>query len=90
MVISILFFIFYYIIDTMGAKFAREGVWPVPAGIWLSTMILAPIGTFLTYKSATDSALLNSEAYAIFWGKCRKRLERWAPRIFKKTEKQTI
>ena len=90
MVISILFFIFYYIIDTMGAKFAREGVWPVPAGIWLSTMILAPIGSFLTYKSATDSALLNSEAYAIFWGKCRKRLERWAPRIFKKTEKQTI
>lgn len=62
-VVSILFFIFYYVIDTFGAKFARENVWPVPYGMWLSTFVLALIGGFLTYKSATDSALMNSEAY---------------------------
>lgn len=63
-VISILFFIFYYVIDTFGAKMAREGVWPVWCGMWLSTTVLLIIGSFLTYKSATDSALFRSEAYA--------------------------
>lgn len=75
-VISVLFFIFYYIIDTMGAKMARESVWEVYQGMWLSTMILAPVGIFLTYKSATDSALLNSEAYTQFFEKLRKRFVR--------------
>lgn len=63
-VISILFFIFYYVIDTFGAKMARESVWPVWCGIWLSTSVLTAIGSFLTYKSATDSALFRAEAYA--------------------------
>lgn len=63
-VVSILFFIFYYVIDTFGAKMAREDVWPVWSGMWLSTSVLAVIGAFLTYKSATDSALFKSEAYA--------------------------
>lgn len=72
-VISILFFIIYYIIDTMGLKFAKEGVWPVYQGIWLSSAILFPLGVFLTYKAATDSALLNADAYIIFFRKLFKR-----------------
>ncbi len=74
-VISVLFFIFYYIVDTMGAKFAREGVWHVYQGMWLSSAVLAPIGIFLTYKSSTDSALLNSEAYTIFFEKMQKKIK---------------
>ncbi len=65
-VISILFFIAYYIIDTLGAKFAREGVWHVYQGMWLSSAILLPLGIFLTYKSATDSSLLNSDVYLMY------------------------
>ena len=72
-VISILFFIVYYIIDTLGAKFAREGVWHVYQGMWLSSAILFPLGAFLTYKSATDSALLNADAYKVFLRKLFKR-----------------
>jgi len=72
-VISILFFIVYYIIDTLGAKFAREGVWHVYQGMWLSSAILFPLGGFLTYKSATDSTLLNADAYIIFFQKLFKR-----------------
>ncbi|TAJ11531.1 YjgP/YjgQ family permease [Marinilabiliaceae bacterium JC017] len=72
-VISILFFIVYYIIDTMGAKMAREGVWIVYQGMWLSSFVLLPIGIFLTYKSATDSSLLNADAYRIFFRKLFKR-----------------
>ncbi len=66
-VISVLFFVFYYIIDTFGTKLAREGIWDTYQGMWLSSFILLPLGIFLTYKSATDSALLNSDAYVIFF-----------------------
>ncbi|MGQ1948591.1 LptF/LptG family permease [Geofilum sp. OHC36d9] len=74
-VISIFFFIIYYIVDTMGAKFAREGVWEVYQGMWLSSFVLLPIGIFLTYKSATDSPLLNSDAYFIAIHKFKKRMK---------------
>nr|WP_321450633.1 LptF/LptG family permease [uncultured Carboxylicivirga sp.] len=72
-VISVLFFIIYYIIDTMGGKMAREGIWPVYQGMWLSSAVLLPLGIFLTYKSATDSTLLNGDAYRIFFRKLFKR-----------------
>lgn len=75
-VISVLFFVAYYIIDTMGAKMAREGVWYVYQGMWLSSAVLLPLGIFLTYKSATDSAIMNSDAYVIFFQKLLARFKR--------------
>ncbi|MCQ2202133.1 MAG: LptF/LptG family permease [Bacteroidales bacterium] len=66
-VISVIFFIIYYVIDTFGMKMAREDVWFIPCGMWLSTSILLVIGIFLTYKSATDSDLFRSEAYTKLW-----------------------
>ena len=62
-VISVVMFIVYYIIDNTGYKMAREALWPCWAGMWLSSMVLLPIGIFLTYKAATDSALFNPEAW---------------------------
>lgn len=62
-VISVLMFIVYYLFDNTGYKLAREDVWAVWEGIWLSTACLLPIGAFFTYKAATDSPVLNSEFY---------------------------
>jgi lipopolysaccharide export system permease protein len=62
-VISVVMFIVYYIIDNTGYKMAREALWPCWAGMWLSSMILLPIGIFLTYKAATESSLLNADAW---------------------------
>ena len=73
-VISVAFFIIYYIIDTTGQKMAREGVWEVWQGMWLSSAVLLPIGIFLTYKAATDSALFNADAYKLFLAKVKKRI----------------
>ncbi len=69
-VISVVMFIIYYIIDNTGYKMAREALWPCWAGMWLSSFVLLPIGIFLTYKAATDAALLNPEAWLKVW-------ERW-------------
>lgn len=66
-VISVLLFIVYYIIDNMGYKLARDGRWEVWHGIWLSSAVLLPLGIFLTYKAVNDSAVLNVDAYRNFF-----------------------
>lgn len=62
-VISVILFIFYYIIDNMGYKMARDGVWPAWQGMWLSSAVLTPMGIFLTYKAVKDSVILNADTY---------------------------
>ena len=65
-VVSVLIFIVYYIINNTGYKMARDGKWIVWMGMWLSTAVLAPLGAFLTYKSNNDSVVLNADAY-VHW-----------------------
>lgn len=62
-VVSILMFITYYMVSISGEKFAREDMWNMTNGMWFSTFVFLPLGVFLTYKSANDSALLNIETY---------------------------
>ena len=68
-VVSVLIFIIYYIINNTGYKMARDGKWIVWTGMWLSTAILAPLGAFLTYKSNNDSVVLNADAYVNWFKK---------------------
>lgn len=68
-VVSVLIFIIYYIINNTGYKMARDGKWIVWMGMWTSTAILAPLGAFLTYKSNNDSVVLNADAYIIWFKK---------------------
>ncbi len=63
LVISVLLFLVYYIIDNTGYKMARDGRWPVYIGMWISTAILAPLGIFATYKAMNDSVLFDKSAY---------------------------
>lgn len=65
-VVSVALFIVYYIIDNIGYKMARDGVWEAWQGMWLSSFALFPLGVFLTYKAMNDSALFNPEAYGKF------------------------
>jgi lipopolysaccharide export system permease protein len=63
LVISVLFFIIYYIISITGENFVEKGVLPATFGMWLSSLIFLPIGIFLTYKATNDSVILSSETY---------------------------
>ncbi|WP_153633072.1 LptF/LptG family permease [Prolixibacter sp. SD074] len=64
LVISIVLFIFYYIISMTGEKMSREGVGHIWEGMWFSSLLFLPAGIFLTYKAANDSVILNINAYA--------------------------
>lgn len=62
-VISVIFFVIYYIISISGEKLAKEGTWDSLLGMWISSIILAPIAVYLTYKATNDSALLDIDWY---------------------------
>ena len=79
-VVSIIFFVIYYIISLSGEKLAKEGSWDAVYGMWLSTFILTPIAVYLTYKATNDSSLLDTDWYA---GKIKALEEKIAP-IFRK------
>ncbi|MCM1297003.1 MAG: LptF/LptG family permease, partial [Muribaculaceae bacterium] len=66
LVISVLLFLVYYIIDNTGYKMARDGHWVVWCGMWLSTFVLLPLGIFVTYKAMNDSAVFNPDIYREF------------------------
>ena len=62
-VVSVMLFIVYYVIDNTGYKLARDGRWEVWQGIWLSSAVLMPLGIFLTKKAVNDSAVFNPDAW---------------------------
>lgn len=75
-VISVLFFVLYYVLSITGEKMAQELVIEVYEGMWLSTAILLPLGIFLTYKAATDSSLftfnLDQLSVLLIWKRKKK------------------
>ncbi len=68
-VLSVLFFLVYYIIDTFGHNMIVSEKMSVWLGMWISTLILLPVGIVLTYQATRDSASLNTEAWILFWRK---------------------
>jgi len=73
LVVSVVLFIFYWIISTTGEKYVREATSGLWFGIWFSTFVFLPAGIFLTYKAVTDSTVLNIDSYLEFFKKFRFR-----------------
>ncbi len=74
-VVSVLFFVIYYIISITGEKLAKEGSWTSFEGMWLSSFILTPIAVYLTYKATNDSNLLNIEWYRAKFDKLKTKIQ---------------
>ncbi|WP_370519656.1 LptF/LptG family permease [Paludibacter sp. 221] len=87
-VVSVLMFVVYYIIDNTGYKMAREGLWEVYQGMWLSSAVLLPIGIFLTYKAAVDATLFSSDQYKKVWENIKTKITNLIKRN-KKTKPET-
>ena len=72
-VVSVIFFLVYYITWTIGEKSAKGGDLSPIIGEWISIIVLTPIGLFLSYKAANDSVLFDMEAYKRFFNKLLRR-----------------
>jgi len=75
-VISIFFFVIWYVISITAEKMFEEGLVSSIAGLWASSYILLPIGIFLTYKASNDSYILNLDIYTAFFRKIKNHLYR--------------
>ncbi len=62
-IISVLVFIVFYILDSTGMKMARDDNWTVWFGKLLGTVVLSPIAVFFTYKANNDSVVFNVDLY---------------------------
>ena len=61
-IISILFFVAYWVIDISGVKLARDGAVDPFSGVFFSSYVLFPTGLYLTWKAINDSAIFNIDA----------------------------
>ena len=68
-IISVLVFITFFILDNTGFRMARNGMWAIWFGKGLATAVLAPVAVFVTYKATNDSAVFNMDAYKEFFRK---------------------
>ena len=75
-VVSVLFFVVYYIISTIGERMAVFGDLNMFVGVWLSSIVLAPVGLFLTFKATTDAALFDGDSWKKFFQKLFKKAKK--------------
>ncbi|MBQ6191843.1 MAG: LptF/LptG family permease [Bacteroidaceae bacterium] len=68
-VVSVIIFIFYYIVNQAGENNAKVDAWTIESGTWLSSAVLLGIGIFLTHKANSDSVVFNIEGYKNFFMK---------------------
>ncbi len=72
-VVSVIFFLIYYIISTIGEKSVKDGDVSPLIGSWIAIIIITPIGIFLSYKAATDSAIFDVDIYKRFFNRIFKK-----------------
>lgn len=67
MIISVFLFLSFHVLSIVGEKLSKSGSWEPYEGMWLATLILTPVGLFLTYKATSDSQLFNVHLYKKFF-----------------------
>ena len=71
--ISILFFIIYYLLNMQGEKLAKQGIMSPMAGIWAADVILLMIGFIFLRQARVDARLFEADSYLVFIDRLRQR-----------------
>lgn len=82
-VISVIFFVIFYVISIWGEKMAKEGTWDALYGMWLPIPIFMLVAIYLTVKAKNDSSLLDTDWYDVRIRRIAKRVKR----LFKRSKK---
>jgi lipopolysaccharide export system permease protein len=84
--VSITFFIIFYVLSLLGEKWAREGIVSIPPGVWTANFILFICGLFFLRQARNDSRLFEADMYKVAFGRF---IEKWQKR-FSSRRKQMI
>lgn len=66
-IVSVIFFLIYYILNTTGDKWGKEGVLDPAAAVWISNAILLPFGLFFLRQARNDARLFEADVYHVWW-----------------------
>ncbi len=80
-IVSLLFFVLYWVVDITGERLAGNGALPAFVGKFMSAFILAPIGAALTITAVQDKSILNLDGTKIWFRKIKSKFFR----MFRKT-----
>lgn len=72
LIFAVIFFVIFFLLNNFGSKFVKQDIMQPFSGIWMATIVLLPVGIFLTYKAMNDSQLFNKEFYNRLIKKFRK------------------
>ncbi|WMJ74411.1 LptF/LptG family permease [Cytophagaceae bacterium ABcell3] len=77
--LSIVFFIFFYVISLIMERYCKEGIVLLPYGMWTANLVYLPLGLFFLKQAKNDSRLFDSDSWVILIGRIKK--------MFKKNKK---
>jgi lipopolysaccharide export system permease protein len=66
---SILFFILYYVLSLLGEKWGKNGIMPVPIGMWIANVTLFVVGSVFLIQARRDARLFEADFYHVMWDK---------------------
>lgn len=75
-IVSVVFFLIYYILNTIGDKWGKEGVVDPILAVWMSNALLLPVGLFFLKQAKNDSRLFEFDSYAALWQRLTKRFKK--------------
>lgn len=75
-IVSVIFFLIYYILNTTGDKWGKEGVFDPAVAVWLSNAILLPFGFFFLRQARNDARLFEADVYHVWWLKVKTALKK--------------
>ncbi len=78
-VISVIFFVIYYVISIPGEKMAKEGTMESVVGMWFPLVLLTPIAIYLLRKATNDTSLLDMDWYDVKLRKLRRSISKYIP-----------
>jgi lipopolysaccharide export system permease protein len=72
-IVSVFFFLTYYILSEIFVSFAVEGSMAPWLALWMPLLIFLPVSIFLTLKAANDSVIFDATIYYTWINKLFKR-----------------
>ncbi len=70
-IISVLFFIIFYVINITSDKMARQGLIDPILGAWAASIILLPFGLFFLRQARVDAKLFDLDYYNVAFAKIK-------------------
>lgn len=74
LIIAVLFFVLYWVVDVTGAKLAKDGAASAWTGAFVSAAVLGPIGIYLSWRAIRDLKLMNSDSFKGWWRRLKSKI----------------